>query len=78
MAPHLTAAELSQVRVWQNEGKSPLDVHRLLRADRERAGVQPVGLTAVRKMLKGCDAPVSGGRDAWAEAEAECPGRPRH
>ena len=53
MAPHLTGCELEQMRVWQSEGHRPMDIYLLLRAKRDLAGIPPVGLTAVRKVLKG-------------------------
>ena len=53
MAPHLSDAELALLRAWLTEGRRPSSIWQLLRERRLSAGVQPLGLTAVRKALKG-------------------------
>jgi hypothetical protein len=53
MAPHLTMAELDQIRAKSGAGKSPVEIHRWLASYRRRKGWMMPNLTNVRKVLRG-------------------------
>ena len=53
MAPHLSPAELDFMLAKERLGKSPIDIHGLLKARRDRKGIVTPNLTAIRKALKG-------------------------
>jgi hypothetical protein len=53
MAPHLTSAEIDQVRSWVGQGKAPVEVHRRLKAQRDRVGKDTPTLWNVRRIIKG-------------------------
>ena len=53
MAPHLTAAELDYMQNLHEKGKTPMEVHALLAAHREKKKQKAPHLTKVRKALKG-------------------------
>ena len=53
MAPHLTAAELDYMQDLHEKGRTPVEVHALLAACREKKKQKAPHLTKVRKALKG-------------------------
>ena len=52
MIRHLTAMELDQVMEWKGN-KAPKEMFALLAAQRAEKDIQPVGLPAIRKVLRG-------------------------
>ena len=53
MAPHLCVDELARVRSWQFSGAGAMEVWRLHQEHRRQRRVQPLCLTAMRKVLRG-------------------------
>ena len=53
MAPHLTSAELADLRKWASEGSTPKEILKLHRQSRRQSRMKPLCMTAVRKALRG-------------------------